>query len=49
LKHLHTNDVMHCDVKPENVLVKTTSMHLYLFDMGLACEGDRDAEVFLTC
>jgi len=39
MDHLHSKNIMHCDVKPENALVNTKDLHLYLFDMGLAREG----------
>jgi len=48
ISHLHRLKIMHCDVKPENVLVNTKDLHLYLFDMGLARRGETDANGVLT-
>ena len=43
LDHLHGLHIMHCDVKPENVLFNADTMHLYLIDLGLAREGHANA------
>jgi len=48
MSHLHRLNIMHCDVKPENALVNTKDLHLYLFDMGLARRGHQDANGVLT-
>ncbi len=37
LDHLHSKKIMHCDVKPDNVMVNSSTCHMYLMDMGLAC------------
>ena len=39
---MHSLHIMHCDVKPENVMVCTSRLHLYLFDMGLARKGHEE-------
>jgi len=39
---------MHCDVKPQNILVNTKDFHLYLFDMGLARRGETGPNGVLT-
>jgi serine/threonine protein kinase len=37
--HLHSLRIVHLDVKPTNVLVHPTTLHLHLFGLGLAKEG----------
>ena len=44
LVHLHQLKIMHCDVKPKNILVEANTMHIRLFDLGLAREGSTDPE-----
>jgi serine/threonine protein kinase len=39
LGHLHSRKIMHSDVKPANIMLNASTLHLYLFDMGLAREG----------
>ncbi|HZI48031.1 MAG TPA: protein kinase, partial [Pyrinomonadaceae bacterium] len=39
LEHAHTNNVVHRDLKPDNVLVSTTGQSIKLADLGLALPG----------
>ena len=44
LEHLHSNQVIHCDVKPENAMVlgdiDQGTAHLKLIDFGCSCFND---------
>lgn len=38
LKYLHSLDLIHCDIKPENIMVKSYSRPLFkLIDLGSSC------------
>lgn len=42
LEHAHEHDVLHCDIKPENILVQDG--HAWLMDFGIARKLHREAE-----
>ena len=46
LDHLHGKLIMHCDVKPDNVMINPSTSHLLLMDMGLARRGKLEAGEF---
>jgi hypothetical protein len=39
LEHLHGLEIAHCDIKPENILVNVHNWHIWVFDLGLARQG----------
>ncbi len=39
LHHLHTRNILHCDIKSENILIEND--HVVLADFGLASEGSQ--------
>ena len=41
LEYLRTKKIIHCDVKPENILYDPPSENSYLSDFGLAIHGDK--------
>lgn len=57
LQHLHSNGVIHCDIKPENAMVVGNidqgSAHVKLIDFGCSCfksyENDLDGCVVWDC
>ena len=44
LTYLHGRDIVHCDLKSANVLLKSDSVDLYLCDFGLTLKNGRDSQ-----
>ena len=38
LHYLHSNDIVHADIKPENLMVHANTADVVLIDLGLACK-----------
>ena len=47
LHYMHSKHIMHCDVKPENIMLNPNSLRLFLFDMGLARKGRLNSDGIL--
>lgn len=39
LEYIHARDIVHCDVKPKNILIKSSSEGAVLYDFGNAVTG----------
>ncbi|XP_055331451.1 twitchin-like isoform X3 [Paramacrobiotus metropolitanus] len=49
VKHMHENNIVHLDLKPENIMCQTRkSTNVKLIDFGLATKLDPSAEVKIT-
>ena len=50
LAYIHLKDIIHCDIKPNNILVNPSNNHFYLIDFGMAlCLPVHTKKRYVTC
>jgi len=48
IQHLHAHGVIHCDMKPENVVVRKDPLEVKIIDFGISTYHPPETDAFLT-
>ena len=49
LSYLHTRNIVHCDIKPANILCNMTTVQFFIIDLGLALRVPLSSSSKRTC